>query len=134
MNDEIAQGGLHTFDGVFAVSGVDDQLRQQRIIKMGDLIACSKARVHADARSLRRDELQEFAGAWQKARSRVFSIDAALDGMSVLVDVALLKWEFLSRRNTYLPVNEVEPRDEFGDGVLNLQAGVHFEKVERLKV
>jgi hypothetical protein len=36
----------------------------------------------------------------------------------------------LARRHAYLLAHEVKPRDEFGDGVLDLQARVHFQEVE----
>jgi hypothetical protein len=34
------------------------------------------------------------------------------------------------RRDADLPVDEVDPGDELGDGMLHLQAGVHFKKIK----
>ncbi len=50
--------------------------------------------------------------------------------MSALAEVGLLKRKALSCRDADLPVDEVEASDELGDGVLDLQAGVHFQEIE----
>jgi hypothetical protein len=97
----------------------------------GDFTASCKPRIHADAGSARFDELQKFARAGQKSIGRVFGIDAAFDGVSMLVEVTLGEGEFLSRRDANLPVDKVNACDEFGDGMFHLQAGVHFKKEER---
>ena len=45
-------------------------------------------------------------------------------------DVVLREAERLAGGDAQLPLHEVEPGDELGHGVLDLQAGVHLEEVE----
>ena len=66
---------------------------------------------------MRLDELQETACAWKESIGWVFGIDAAFDGMPMLVEVTLREGEFLSRRNADLPLDKVNACGEFGDGV-----------------
>ena len=79
------------------------------------------------------ETLEQRTGLRQESILRIFGIDAALDGMPALGEARLLEWEALACRDAYLPLDEVEPGDELGDGVLDLQAGVHFQKVKRRK-
>src|SRR5688500_2096750 len=98
---------------------MDDQLCQQRIIKMCHLIARGETRIHTDTWSARLDVLQQFPGARQKSIGGVFSIDAALDGMSALGELLLGIRKVFSSCDTYLPLDEVKAGSEFRDGMLD---------------
>src|SRR5690606_25559002 len=61
---------------------------------------------------------------------RVFSIDAALDGVATEFNIALTQGEFFAGGNTNLLLHEIEAGDHFGDRVLDLDARVHFDEIE----
>src|SRR5687768_13796718 len=134
MHDEFSQRGLHTLDGCLAVFSIDDQLCQQGIVEVRHFVAGGETRVDADAGSARFDVSQEFASAWQKSVGRIFSVDAALDGMSAWSEMGLQKWKSLSRGDSDLPVNEVDARDEFRHGMLYLQTRIHFKEIELQRI
>ena len=70
------------------------------------------------------------AAAWAEILFRVFGVDAALDGVAVQADILLAEAQLLPCRNADLPLDQVQPGHHLGDGVLDLQAGVHLHKVE----
>ena len=43
-------------------------------------------------------------------------------------DIALTDGQFLARRDADLPLDEIPPGDHFGDGVFDLQSGVHLHE------
>ncbi len=57
---------------------------------------------------------------------RIFGINAALDGVTALLDVCLLVRQRLAGRNANLPRRQIDPRHQFSDGMLDLQACVHL--------
>ena len=48
-------------------------------------------------------------------------------------DVALLESQLLPGRDAYLPLDQVESGDHFGDRVLDLQSGVHLHEEELVR-
>ena len=134
VDHKLLQGGLYAPDGGGTVLGVDDQLGQQRVVEMGHLTACCEARIDPDAGAARLDKLQELAGARQKSAGRVFGVDAALDGMAALAEMDLFEGEALPACDADLPVDQVQAGDQLGDRMLDLQAGVHLEEIEFVRV
>ena len=61
---------------------------------------------------------------------RVFGADAAFDGVPALVEVFLLETQRFAVGHADLFLHQVHAHHFFRDGVLHLQAGVHFQKVE----
>ena len=61
---------------------------------------------------------------------RILGVDAAFDGMAALRQLVLCPGQLSARRDGQLRANEVNARDSFGDGMLDLQPGVHLQKVE----
>ena len=49
-------------------------------------------------------------------------------------DLVLREWQWLTLSNRDLKVHQIEPSDQLRDGVLHLQAGVHFEKIKVLRL
>src|SRR5690606_37875255 len=60
----------------------------------------------------------------------IFGVDAALDGMPAELHVALAQREFFACCNANLLLHQIDARDHFGDGVLDLDTGVHFNEIE----
>ena len=119
-----------------------DKLGNHRVVVHRDFAAVLNACIHPHAmqvrrvgckhRLLRRLKAHQPPGARQKAAKRVFSIDAALHGPTVSTHVLLLKRQLFTRRHANHQFHQVKPGDAFRHGVLNLQAGVHFQKVKAL--
>src|SRR6185369_17247374 len=60
----------------------------------------------------------------------MFRVDPALDGMSAKIDVLLPEREFHAGCHQDLGLDDIYSRDHFGDRMLDLDAGVHFNEVE----
>ena len=63
-------------------------------------------------------------------RDRVLCIDAALDCVAPKLHVLLGDRERRAGRNPDLLVDEIEPGDHLGHGMLDLDARVHFDEIE----
>ena len=61
---------------------------------------------------------------------RVLRVDAAFDGVSVEADVLLAERQRRAGGDPDLLDHQIEPGDHLGDGVLDLEAGVHLDEVE----
>src|SRR5262245_34048115 len=72
----------------------------------------------------------DFAGVRLEILVWIFRVDAALEGMSSLLDIRLPKWQRFSRGNQNLAANQINARDQFRYRVFDLNAGVDFDKVK----
>ena len=63
---------------------------------------------------------------------RVLGVQPGLDGGAAQHDLRLPQRQALAARDADLPFHEVEARHLFGDGVLDLQAGVHLQEPGRV--
>lgn len=61
---------------------------------------------------------------------RVFGVQAHFDGVAVQLHLVLAQGQRAAFGNGQLPGHQVLAGDEFGDRMLDLQAGIHFEEVE----
>ena len=68
----------------------------------------------------------------QEVAEGVFCIDATLNGPTVALHIGLGNRQFFAIGHTDHHLNQVDAGNGFSDGVLHLQAGVHFEEVEAL--
>src|SRR6202158_1370982 len=71
-------------------------------------------------------------GAWagEELLCRVFGADAAFDCVAASDNVLLPHPQSFAGGDPQLRMHEVDPGHPFGDRVLDLEARVHFEKVE----
>ena len=75
--------------------------------------------------------MQEAPGRRKKVVVRIFRIDPALDRVPPRLDeIARIEVEPFAARDADLPTHQIDAGHHFGDWVLDLQAGVHFEEVE----
>src|SRR5690606_2847740 len=72
--------------------------------------------------------LDHLPGRREEVLKRILSVDPELDRMAVGAD--LPEVELLTGGDSDLPLHQVEAGHHLGDGVLDLQAGVHLEEVE----
>jgi len=129
---EFAEGALHGGDGFGSGGAVDDEFADHGIVVGGDAVAGVGVGVDADAWAAGEAEFLDQAGGGSEISRRVFGVDAAFDGVAELGDVALFDGEGHPRGDADLFFDQVDAGDLFGDGVLDLDAGVHFQQIEVL--
>ncbi len=129
---ELREGALGPCDGRREVAGSARQLREHRVEVRADLRARRRrAAVEADAGATRRAVRRDAPGVGPEALRRVFGRDAALQRGAPQHDVLLVEPEVgegLSCGDAHLRLHEVDVGDFFGDGVLDLDAGVHLDE------
>ena len=132
---------LHAFDhhfleralephhAAFAVAAVDDQLGDHAVVIGRDRIAGVQPAIDPDMHPAGRVVIGDLAGAGREIE-RVFGVDPAFDRVALELDFVLRDRQRLARCDTDLFADQVDPGDHFGDRVLDLQAGVHFDEIE----
>ena len=115
-----------------AIGRLSDDLGQHRVVVGRHDRSGLHAGVHTQP--VRDREARERAGVRQVAARGILGVETHLDRMTAGGDLALRARQLLSARDADLPLDEVEPGDHLGDGVLHLQAGVHLEEVKLLGV
>jgi hypothetical protein len=109
---------------------VGDQLGEQRVVAGADGVALADTAVAAHPRPGRQPEAVQRAGGGQEAGRRILGVEAALDGVAAGVDVGLLQLQRQAGGHLDLGPHQVDAADGLGDGVLDLQARVHFHEIE----
>ena len=116
-----------------------DQFCNHRVIEHRHFAAVHHAIVYANAIDAAdaafparngRVVADKATGAWQKPAIGVFGIDAVFDRPTVEFDIVLRHAEFLTSGNADHLFDQIDTGDTLGDGMLHLQAGVHFEEIE----
>ena len=82
-------------------------------------------------RLLGRAVAHEPADGGQEVAEGVLGVDAALDRPAVELHVRLLDRELLAGGDADHLLDEIDAGDQLGDGMLDLQARVHLQEVER---
>ena len=130
---ERVQRLAHAGDRLVACRAVADQLGDHRVVVHRHFAALVDAGIDAHlSRNLRRrDELDEPPAGRQEAAQRILGVDAALDRPAGALDVLLRELQPLAGGDADHQLDEVEPGDELGHRVLDLQPRVHLQEVER---
>ena len=81
---------------------------------------------------MRRLKTHQATRRWQEVAERVLGVDAALDGPAVALHVFLFDGQFFASGHADHLLDQVQARDGFGHRVLDLQAGVHLQKIKAL--
>ena len=113
-----------TVERLVARLAVGDQLRDHRVVAGADLVAFLDACVDADA--VRQAQPLEPAGLWEEG-ARVLGVEPHLDRVA-----ARMRWRLdrLPGCDPQLRLHEVDPADELGHRVLDLDAPVQLEEEE----
>ena len=70
------------------------------------------------------------AGGRQEAALRILGVQPRLDGVAGQRDLLLGERQRFTRRDSELPLDQIEPRDHFGDRMLDLKTRVHLHEIE----
>src|SRR5690606_28069061 len=130
LDPELVEGSPHARDRLVAGAAVDDELRDHRVVVRGNHVARVAVAVDANAHAPRRAEIDEAPGRRAEAVGRVFRVDPALDRPASELDIVLPVAEGFAGGDPDLLLDEVDSRDELGDGVLDLDPRVDLDEVE----
>src|SRR5256884_1068040 len=120
---------LHARDGGLARVAVGDDLAHQRIVVGRDVVAGVDVAVDADAGTTRGVPQPDRAGGWHEGLG-ILRVDAAFHGMTADLHVALRVRQTLAGGDQQLRLHQIDPGDQLGHRVLDLDAGVHLDEVE----
>ena len=127
---QLVERARHAPDRRRAVGPPGDQLAQKGIVVATDVEPGTNAAVPAHPRARRHLEHLHPPGGGQEALEGILAGDPALDGVAAQAHILLGEGERFARRHPQLPLDQVDPRDQLGDGVLDLQPGVHLQEME----
>src|SRR5690606_13702076 len=125
---ELLEGPPPAGDGCLPCRSPDDQLRHEVVVVLGDGCTGRDPGVDPHPETGGLDPLHHLSGGWQEAVVWVLGVDPELDGVAAGLGVA--ETELLAVGDSYLPLHQVEAGHHLGDGVLDLEPGVHLEEVE----
>ena len=129
FDDEAVEGDLHADDGFGAVAPVGDELGDERVVIGGNYGVGVHCGVNANAWAAGDAEGGDASGRWNEGIG-VLCIDAAFDGVAAKIEMADDVANFLAGGDADLRFHEIDARDHFGDGMLDLDARVHLDKVQ----
>ena len=141
-NDKAVKRLTRLGNGVAAVLAMHDQLGDHRIVEHRNFTAVLHAGIDAYAIQVlcvalphglwRWIESHQASGGRQEVAKRIFGVDATLDGPTVTLHLILRKRQFFACCHTQLQLHQIKSGDALGDGVLHLQAGIHFQEIKIL--
>ena len=108
----------------------DDEFGDHRIVIGGDRHAGIRGRIDANARAAGLAIRADRPGRRPEILRRILGVDAPFDGESVEPDIVLKETERFAGGNPNLLADQIHSRHHFGDGMLDLNARVHFEEEE----
>ncbi len=129
FNDVLIEGPGHPLDRFLAGVGVDDQLGDHRIVMRKHGVLVVHGTVDPNTQPAGGVVAVDLAGEWGELH-RIFSVDAAFDGVPADLDIFLLESKRQPCGAANLLLDDIDTGDHFGDGMLNLHAGVHFHEIE----
>ncbi len=126
---EFRERDPHAGNGLLAGIAVGDELADHAVVIGRNRVARKDMGVDADAGAARKVPGRDLSRAGREGEG-ILGIDAAFDRVTAEFEVALLEAQALARSNADLLADDVDARDEFRHGVLDLHARIHLNKVE----
>ena len=124
------EGARHAVDTGGAAGGGGDDFGDHRIVMRRDRVAGVGVGVDADSASTGCVVEFDIAGAGLEVFLGILGVDAALDSVAARLGLNDIATEMLAGCDLDLLFHEIAAVDFLGDGVLDLDAGVHFHEVE----
>src|SRR5438477_117985 len=119
---ELAQRAAGTGDRLGAVTAVDDELGDERVVVRWHVRARAEARIDTHAGPSRRNPPRDAPGVRNELPDGVLSVDPHLDRVASPRHVVLLEAELKPRRNPDLLLDQVDSCHGLGDRMFHLQA------------
>ena len=124
----LAERPEHPGGGLLAVGIPHDQLGHHRVVHGRDLRPGLHPRVDAHAGTGGLAVVADPPRRGSEVLARVLGVDPALDRVPAQLDVLLGDRQRLSRGHPDALLDDVDPGDELGHRVLDLDAGVHLQE------
>src|SRR5437773_9933487 len=115
-------------NGLFPAVAPGDEFAQQRVVIVGYGPAFVDALVKADSRAAWNLPGENFSRRWDVIVFRVLGVKADFHRVSPRGDGLPGKRQAVPRSDGDLQLYQIEPGASIGDGMLHLQARVHFQK------
>ena len=141
-NHKAIERFTHFGNRIQAVLAMHDEFGNHRVVVHGNLAAILHAGVHPDTLPpghvggehgfLRRLKAHQAASGGQEVAKGILGIDTAFHRPAIALDIRLCDGKLLASCHPNHEFHQVQPGDAFGDRMLHLQAGVHFQKVKTL--
>src|SRR5690625_3950150 len=128
LDHELVQRADHLGDGQLTRGRTRDELRDHRVVVLGNAIARINVRVYADAVAARRMERRDDTRRRREFAERIFGVDAALDGVAFKLYILSLDLHAVGHADLLL--NQVEARHFFRHRMLDLNPRIHLHEVE----
>ena len=126
---ELLERSEHPPPRRLAIDVVDDQLRDQRVVEVGNDIPGPNARIDAHPPPGRLSVGRDPPWRRHETARAVLGVDPALDRVAAKLDVGLREAQRLPGGDENLLAHDVDARHLLGHGVLDLDTGVHLEEV-----
>ncbi len=123
------QGAFHPLNGLIAISAVNDDLCDERIVVRKNLTVGMSRRIDSHAGASGQMEGIDFSRRRHESIG-VFSIDSTFDTRTIKGDILLGEANRLAAGNLNLLLHQIDPRHHFRHWMLDLDPGVHFHEVE----
>ncbi len=131
LHDELLQRPLHDRDRLAAVTPVDHELTDHRIIIGQYRVSGMRMAVDTHTRAAGRIVALNFTGARREIIRRVFGVDAALDRVPTQRHLVLLAdGKFFAGGDADLLFDNINAGNKLSDPVLHLHTRVHFNKIK----
>ena len=132
VNHHFLERPVHSAQGLFSGLTVRDHFGNHRVVERWHGVVVEDMGVDANTGSARLVVLGDGSGGRQKSIG-VFGVDPAFDRVTDEPDIILGVLQGLPGSNLNLFAYDIDTRNEFGDGVFNLNSCIHLDK-EKLTV
>src|SRR5262249_20420969 len=126
----LIQSASHSIDRIDSSGTNRNYFRNERIVVWRHAVAGINVRVDANTAATWRIIKINPAGRRLEVVGRIFGIDTALDRMQSRFCARNMRGKWLARGNADLLLYEIAPINFLRDGVLHLDARVHFHEVK----
>src|SRR5690606_9371164 len=107
-----------------------NNFRQHRVIVTTNDGAFTQAMINPHTIAAGWAPSQYWPCLWHKVFAWLFCIQAHFNGVAINLYLFLAEWQGFATGNLNLPSNQIKASNKLGNRMLNLQAGIHFEKVK----
>ena len=128
----VCQSLLKSEDGLVSRVSMHDHLGNHRVVERRNGVTLSDTSINTQVLVLHGlSQYADLSALGQEPVLGVLSVDASLDSVTDQRHVHLRRdRQSFSSSHSQLPLDQVETRDHFSDGMLDLQTSVHLHKVE----
>src|SRR5512139_3498965 len=130
VDQHVGERAAAAREGRFPVQVPYRELGAHRVEVGRDHVVGVDRRVHPHPGTARRVVARDAAEAGQELVLRIFGVDAEFDRKAAVLDLLLLVLQRQAGGDADLLLHDVDAGDGLGDGVLDLQPGVHLHEVE----